>query len=110
MSESDNESELLTPEFIKNEASTVVDNLLPQKSRNKYLQAYDNFIKWRASKRVKSFSESVFLVYFQELSKTLQPSTLWSIYSMLKATMKTKNNVQINMYLHQTYHISKKIC
>ncbi|XP_073941147.1 uncharacterized protein [Choristoneura fumiferana] len=106
-SDSDNESELLTPEFIKNEASTVVDNLLPPKSRYKYLKAYDNFIKWRASKRVKSFSESVLLVYFQELSKTLQPSTLWSVYSMLKATMSIKNNVQINLYTKLTTFLKR---
>lgn len=44
-----------------------------------------------------SFSETVFLAYFQHLAMTKQP-TLWSIYSMLKSTVNTKNNIQIEKY------------
>lgn len=56
--ESDN---ALTPET---EANNVVQNLLPMKSR-KYLRAYDNFILWKNRKAAKTFSENVFLAYFQ---------------------------------------------
>lgn len=93
--ESDN---VLTPETITIEANNVVQNLLPTKSREKYLKAYDNFILWKNRKGAKTFSENIFLAYFQELAKTKQPSTLWSIYSMLKSTVNTNKNIKIDSY------------
>lgn len=44
---SSSESEILTPENIKLNAETVINNLLPNKSREKYLKAYENFITWK---------------------------------------------------------------
>lgn len=79
-------------------AQRVVQQILPPKSREKYLKVYDNFVNWRKEKLVTTFSESVLLSYFDELSKKLQPSTLWSIYSMLKATLQMKDNVNIQNY------------
>lgn len=59
---------VLTPEFIKLDAIGIVNNLLPEKSKEKYLKAYNDFDKWKAVKGVKSVSESVLLVYFEYLS------------------------------------------
>lgn len=87
-----------TPDFIKEEAKIVIENLLPPQSKERYLKAYSDFIKWRSEKKVNSLSESVFITYFNELSKKLQPSSLWSIYSMLKATVITKHDVNIRDY------------
>lgn len=97
-SSSSSENDMLTPELVKVEANNVINNLLPPKSKAKYLKAYENFCVWKNSKGAKSFSETVFLAYFQEISKYKQPSTLWSIYSMLKATVSLNNNIQINLY------------
>ncbi|KAL0879211.1 hypothetical protein ABMA27_002994 [Loxostege sticticalis] len=97
-STSSSESDILTPETIKLEASNVIQNLIPTKSREKYLKAYDNFIQWKNRKGAKTFSENVFLAYFQELAKTKQPSTLWSVYSMLKTTVNINKDIKIDSY------------
>lgn len=93
---SSNDSDMeLTPDFIKQEAKAVVENLLPEASKKRYIKSYDDFMKWRTEKKIKSLSENVFIIYFNELSKKLQPSTLWSTYSMLKTTLNTRNNVNL---------------
>lgn len=97
-SSSDSDSIELTPESIRTDARNVMDNLLPAKSREKYMKAYGNFIEWRNARGAKNFSESVFLAYFQYLAKTKQPSTLWSTYSMLKSTVSSNNDVKLDTY------------
>jgi hypothetical protein len=49
-------------------------------------------------KKNKSFSESVVLGYMSEQAKVQKSSTLWSRYSMLKASLVVKNNVDISKY------------
>ncbi|XP_060524184.1 uncharacterized protein LOC132700708 [Cylas formicarius] len=39
------------------------------------------------------------LTYFQKLSSSLKPSSLWSLYSMLRSTINLKNNINISEYL-----------
>jgi nucleoid DNA-binding protein len=39
-------------------------------------------------------------VYFKELSKKLKPSTIWSVWSILKSTLNTRDNVNINNFLN----------
>lgn len=91
---SSSDSEMLTPDSIKDEANCVIENLLPEISKERYINTYNDFMKWRAEKHIKSFSESVFLTYFNGLCSKLQPSTLWSRYSMLKSTLSVKHNVK----------------
>lgn len=79
------------------EAQLVMNNLLPQKSQQLYLKAYEGFIEWKM-KNSASFEESVFLVYFEELSKTFKPPTLWSIWSKLKATLRVKDRLELDSY------------
>ncbi|XP_071573031.1 uncharacterized protein [Temnothorax nylanderi] len=43
-------------------------------------------------------SEHTLLAYFKELSKSQKPSTMWGIYSMLKATIKINNDIDIYKY------------
>ena len=38
------------------------------------------------------------MAYFKELSKSQKPTTMWSIYSMLKTTIQIYNNININKY------------
>lgn len=91
-------NELLTPEYKTNEAVEVVNDILPQKSKEKYLKTYENFMDWKKTKNAKSFSEAVFCTYFKELATSKQPTTLWTIYSMLKPIVRLKHEVQINSY------------
>lgn len=56
-------------EAIREDAQLIGMNLLPEKSKEKYVQVYQNFLQWKEEKNVDSenFSEDVLLVYFNEL-------------------------------------------
>ncbi|KAL0851464.1 hypothetical protein ABMA28_007261 [Loxostege sticticalis] len=78
-------------------AQNASENILPEKSKSRYISTYDEFIAWREEKKANSFSENVMLAYFSELSAKLKPSTLWSRFSMIKS-LKIRNNVDISEY------------
>ncbi|XP_063366486.1 uncharacterized protein LOC134654966 [Cydia amplana] len=88
--------------------SVLVETLLPAKSKEKYLNVYDGFIKWKDQNNEKSFSESVFLSYFNEIAKKLKPSSLWGIYSMLKSTMRAKHNIYLQDYFNLRVWLRKR--
>lgn len=48
-----------------------------------------------SGKRVKNVSEEALLAYFAEKSLKLAPSSLWSLYSMLKSMLALKDNENI---------------
>lgn len=87
-----------TPTELIEAAEFCASNLLPEKSKEKYLCAYNKFLEWQKKKNTRSFSENVFLAYFSELSKTCKPSTLWSCYSMLRSVISTKENINMKNY------------
>lgn len=97
--ESEDELLPLTPPEIRELARDVELNLLPDKSRTVYEHTYSRFMEYRQKKNVGSFSENVLIAYFSDLSKKMKPSTLWSTYSMLKATLNIKNNIDLAKYL-----------
>lgn len=88
-----------TPPDIQETAKEVMLHLLPQKSKEIYERAYKKFMDYRQEKNIQSFSENVFLVYMAELSKTMKSSTLWSQYSMLRAVVNVKQNINISKYM-----------
>lgn len=47
---SSSDSEILTPDSIKDEANCVIQNLLPEISKARYINTYNDFMKWRAEK------------------------------------------------------------
>lgn len=97
MVESDEEMNFTsTPPDIQDAASTATLSLLPEKSRERYLAAYIKFSDWCRLKTVCILTENVVLAYLAEKSKSLAPSTLWSEYSMLKATLVVKENLDIS--------------
>lgn len=87
-----------TPPDIADTAKMVTLNLLPEKSRKKYEKQYDLFMSWCNTRKVSKYSENVLIAYFAEKSKNMKSSTLWSIYSMLKAGLSAKNNIDIASY------------
>lgn len=99
MNECDSDSELeefsATPPEVAEIAKQASLNLLPEKSREKYEQEFRLFMEWCQNKKVNSITENVVLAYFSEKSKVLKSSTLWSKYSMLRATLAVKRNVEI---------------
>lgn len=88
----------LTPPELSIIAQNASENILPEKSKSRYISTYDEFIAWREEKKANSFSENVMLAYFSELSAKLKPSTLWSRFSMIKSMLKIRNNVDISEY------------
>ncbi|XP_036141434.1 uncharacterized protein LOC105833640 isoform X3 [Monomorium pharaonis] len=79
-------------------AEKTTENLLPSKSKDKYLTTYNKFMNWKAKKKFESLSENIMLTYFMELSNTHVSSTLWTIYSMLRSTLSINNNINISYY------------
>lgn len=95
----DSEDELLcTPPEIREVANNAIQNLLPEKSKNKYKGVYKNFQDWCSNKNVNSFTENVLLAYFNELSNKYKASSLWTFYSMLRSTLNINNGINIENY------------
>ncbi|XP_063366711.1 uncharacterized protein LOC134655188 [Cydia amplana] len=100
MTKTSDDEEILNP-YVQGLKGTPKDpdlTSLPEKSREIYFRAYNNFNKWRVENGVYALSETVLLSYFMHLSQTKQPPTMWSIYSMLKATMNIKDDMHIENY------------
>jgi hypothetical protein len=88
------------PQVLLNGYQNALDGILPSRSANRYLQAYDVFTKWQTSQGTASFDEKVVMSYFYERKMKLnfKPSTLWSVYSMLKKTLILKHSIDISKY------------
>ncbi|XP_063631753.1 uncharacterized protein LOC134802950 isoform X5 [Cydia splendana] len=71
---------------------------LPEKSKERYITTYENFISWQKEKNITSFCEDVLLLYFEEISTKYKPSSLWAIYSMLKSGLKRIHNINMEEY------------
>lgn len=87
-----------TPQELIETAAAASKELLPTKSHNRYEQVYQGFQQWKKLKDTTSNSERVLLAYFTELKQNNVSSTLWAKYSMLKATMKINDQVDISTY------------
>lgn len=83
---------------ITNLASQADEETLPALSKAKYLLQYNKFDNWIKTKNCDNITEDAVLAYFKELSIKLSAATLWSVYSMLKATLALRNNIMINQF------------
>jgi hypothetical protein len=79
-------------------ANAVSLNLLPKKSKERYIMPYEKLLKLRIINKTKS-SKNVFLTNFNKLSTEIKSSTLWSIYSMFKSMKNMKHNINVGTYL-----------
>jgi len=82
--------------------------LLPEQSKGKYEAEYRKFCEWAEEKGVKTFDEDVFLAYFLKLSTTYVPTSLWSIYSMLRSTMDVHRNIRLEHFTKLYSFIKRK--
>ncbi|XP_011301804.1 uncharacterized protein [Fopius arisanus] len=71
---------------------------LLMKSREQYQTLYRKFMEWRDTNEKGPLSEDVFMDYFTDLAEKMKPSTLWSQYSMLKATMIANEKLDMNEF------------
>lgn len=58
------------PENILQQANDVVDDILPDKSRENYERTYKKFVEWKEGEKIgtNNFTETVLLAYFGKLS------------------------------------------
>jgi hypothetical protein len=91
MSDSEEDNVL---ERIEAAAQEAVSNLIPRRLRD----TYSRFEEWRSKQKVNCINEKVMLAYFLEKSKIVKPSTLWSVYSMLRTMISIDKNVDLSKY------------
>lgn len=84
------------PQNIREEAIAASCELLPKKTRKRYIKEYEAFTIWRKTKNVCGVNEDILLCYLTELSKKFAPNSLWSKISMLKTYLKLHYNVDIS--------------
>lgn len=104
----DEEFIFCTPPDVFEAAQDVLHNLLPEKSKAIYEKRYHQFMEWCLKKKIQNYSENVLLAYFSTELKSYQSSSLWSIYSMLKSTLSTKQNIDISKYHKLMAFLKKK--
>lgn len=96
------------PEIVS-AANSIIQDLLPAKSKRQYETAYGQFMVWRKERNAMKLSENVLLAYFGEKAKSVKGSTLWALYSMLKSTCNIKENVDIGKYLKLISFLKKQM-
>lgn len=94
----DEEEFVGTPPEVSELANAASLNLLPWKSRKQYEISYNRFKEWCFKKKVVDCTENVLLAYFSQRSKDIKPSSLWSEYSMVRACLSSKENIDIKTY------------
>lgn len=88
----------IIPEAIIKAAESAAFETLPALSKERYLKAYDAFEAWKKFNNVQGCSEQIMMAYFYEMSKIKKPTTLWATYSMLKSTIKVKENLDVSKF------------
>ncbi|XP_037039723.1 uncharacterized protein LOC119077677 [Bradysia coprophila] len=83
---------------LEEAAERALGKLIPAASRLKYEKAYEELRKWCESKHVKEINEKKLLAYFDVHLGKVKASTAWSTYSMLKKTLRVKENIDISTY------------
>lgn len=88
-----------SPRLCEEIELTSID-LLPEKSKAKYRAAYEAFMAWRKKNETSSDLEQVLMAYFRQLhDEKKAPSSLWSIFSMLKKMILLEEKEDIGKYL-----------
>lgn len=100
MSESCKSEEKLTiPVEIEEEMEEII-NVLPEKSRKQYQIAFQRFNDWCTTQKGThtQYTEKVFFDYFSERSNKVKPSSLWSEFSMIRAELSAKENIDLKNF------------
>lgn len=97
------------PSDVEEAAQMAVSSLLPLKSKEKYEKVYKRFVCWCSEKNIQNiFKEKVLLAYFETISKSYSSSSLWAFYSMLRAVISTKNNIDISKFIQLQAFLKRK--
>ncbi|KAJ6646733.1 hypothetical protein Bhyg_01947 [Pseudolycoriella hygida] len=79
---------------------------LPPASKDKYIKVYDDFQKWNQLNGNGPITEKLLLKYFEEHAEKSTASTLLVLHSMLKATLRVNDNIDISSY-SELFHFLK---
>lgn len=82
-------------EVEEEETSLSLPQALPSVSQAKYNTAYELFQKWNMVNGATPVTENVLLKYFADLTKRSKPTTLFAVLSMLKATLRINDGIDI---------------
>jgi hypothetical protein len=80
---------------VTERANAAIATIIPGKSKIQNERAYIQFREWCTIKNVVRISEKVLLAYLDEKTAKLKPPTLWSTFSMLKAMLNVKENIDV---------------
>jgi integrase len=83
---------------VTERANAAIATIIPGKSKIQNERAYIQFREWCTTKNVVRISEKVLLAYLDEKSAKLKPPTLWSTFSMLKAMLNVKENIDVRKF------------
>lgn len=87
---------------------TSSSQVLSPRTVNRYNNAYDDFQQWNKLHGATPISEDVLLKYFSKLAEKGKPSTMVSYYSMLKTTLRSKDNIDISTWTELNVFIKKQ--
>ena len=83
------------------EAKLIIQNeTLPKKSSDRYLLNYNSYKTWQMKNKnsLSDSHENNLIIYFTELKKRLSPPSLWSIWSILRKTLSTNEDINISNF------------
>ncbi|KAJ3615672.1 hypothetical protein MTP99_007019 [Tenebrio molitor] len=86
-----------TPEEVLLVVERINSELLPEKSKARYIAQFNLFKQWCGTNLIESYTESALLSYFRELVNN-EKKSLWAIFSMLKSCLIVYENVDISKY------------
>ncbi|KAJ3652150.1 hypothetical protein Zmor_018140 [Zophobas morio] len=96
------------PEIILQEAEEAPLQLLPAKSREQYEKVFSEFNEWKAKRGVMTINGEVLLPYFLNLKWKYAISSIWSKYSVLKASINVNKNIDIGKYSKLTAYLKSE--
>lgn len=103
---SDSDGSTDEEEVLKNfdsEAQKIVQiETLPKKSSERYMLVYKTYSIWKSENKslLSDSEENNLIVYFNDLKSKARPTTLWSIWSMLRKTLSTNDNINISNFFN----------
>lgn len=90
-------------------AREAVFETLPKISRDKYIRTYKIFKDWQSRHGMANVSNELILAYFHMMAtKKYKPTSLWAYHSMLKATLRTFENVDIGSFKQVSAFLKSK--
>lgn len=95
-------------ELLEHAREAVLETL-PKKSRDKYIRTYKIFKDWQSRHGMPKISNELILAYFHMMAKKkYKPTSLWAYHRMLKATLRTHEDVDIGTFKQVSAFLKSK--